>query len=122
MQEIGQEKLAVLFSPQERIKLLALGRTASNVQVQPAGSAVNNSNTGQAVMNLLSRTSGIPCLNVVTKPLQFVITDSRVNAALSPTVTGPNAATSETMRRFLQSGGLLGATGGGLAGGLLGTN
>ena len=42
----GPEKLKAFFSPEEIEGLKALGRVADYVQVQPAGSAVNNSNTG----------------------------------------------------------------------------
>jgi hypothetical protein len=43
---IGDRKLALFFSPQELAQLRSVGRVASYVQVQPIGSAVNNSNSG----------------------------------------------------------------------------
>jgi hypothetical protein len=43
-------KLPLLFSPQEIAQLKALGKAASYMQVQPPGSAVNNSNSGALVM------------------------------------------------------------------------
>ena len=44
--QIGDRKLAVFFSPTELEQLKAVGRVASAMQVQPIGSAVNNSNSG----------------------------------------------------------------------------
>lgn len=46
LQQIGQQKLGLFFSPEEVAQLQALGRVASAAQVQPVGSAVNNSNSG----------------------------------------------------------------------------
>lgn len=43
---IGEDKLRMFFTPQEIQQLRANGRVASYMQVQPAGSAVNNSNSG----------------------------------------------------------------------------
>lgn len=45
LRNIGDEKLAVFFSPQEIQQLKAIGDAAKYMQAQPAGSAVNNSNT-----------------------------------------------------------------------------
>lgn len=59
LREIGDEKLAVFFSPQEIQQLKAVGEAAKYMQAQPAGSAVNNSNTAAAgnarVMDLLDK-------------------------------------------------------------------
>lgn len=46
MREIGDEKMALFFTPQEIANLKMNGRVASYTQVQPVGSAVNNSNSG----------------------------------------------------------------------------
>lgn len=43
---MGTEKLRLFFSPEEIAALQANGRVASYMQVQPVGSAVNNSNSG----------------------------------------------------------------------------
>lgn len=50
LREIGDEKLRMFFSPEELTQLRALGRVSSYVQVQPVGSAVNNSNTGALLL------------------------------------------------------------------------
>lgn len=50
LKAIGDRKLSLIFSPNEVEDLKALGRAASYMQFQPAGSAVNNSNSGALVM------------------------------------------------------------------------
>lgn len=46
IRQIGPEKMRVFFTPEEIATLQANGRVASYMQVQPVGSAVNNSNSG----------------------------------------------------------------------------
>lgn len=60
LRDIGDEKLALLFSQEELRALRVNGRVAALMQVQPVGSAVNNSNSGSM---LLGR--GIDWLNKV---------------------------------------------------------
>lgn len=45
-----EEKLGAFFSPEEVAQLRAIGETAKYMQAQPAGSAVNNSNSGALVL------------------------------------------------------------------------
>lgn len=53
---IGDAKLRLFFSPEEINALKAIGRVASYEQVQPVGSAVNNSNTAStAIATILDR-------------------------------------------------------------------
>lgn len=118
MSEVGPEKMALLFSPQERFRLNALGRTASAIQVQPAGAAVNSSNTGAAIMNLASR---IPYANAVVRPLQSAATSARVSAAMHPAISAGAQPMPEALRRLLQHGGMSGAMSGGLLGGAFGS-
>lgn len=47
---IGEEKLGLFFAQEELDALRRLGRVASYVQAQPAGSAVNNSNSGALML------------------------------------------------------------------------
>lgn len=47
---IGERKLALLFTPEELTALRANARVASLMQVQPIGSAVNNSNSGALLL------------------------------------------------------------------------
>lgn len=60
LRKIGDEKLGLFFSPEEVARLKAMGRVASYMQVQPVGSAVNNSNSGAMLlgrgMDLLNKT------------------------------------------------------------------
>jgi hypothetical protein len=57
-----EEKLGVFFSPEEVAQLKAIGEAAKYMQAQPAGSAVNNSNSGALVLgrglDLLERIAG----------------------------------------------------------------
>lgn len=48
--QIGERKLAMLFSPEEIAQLQANARVASYMQAQPVGSAVNNSNSGALML------------------------------------------------------------------------
>lgn len=83
--QIGDAKLKVLFSPDEIAQLKQVGRVASAIQVQPAGSAVNNSGTSQAIANLLSRASNVPYLReMVINPARNFVVQGKVNAALNP--------------------------------------
>lgn len=46
LNKIGERKLAVFFSPEEIQQLKAVGNVANYASAQPAGTAVNNSNSG----------------------------------------------------------------------------
>ena len=48
---LGERKLALLFTPEELQALRANARAASYMQFQPAGSAVNNSNSGALLLD-----------------------------------------------------------------------
>jgi len=50
LNRIGDRKLSLLFTPEELQALRTNARVASFMQAQPAGSAVNNSNTGALLM------------------------------------------------------------------------
>lgn len=62
LRDIGDEKLAALFTRQEVDQLRAIGDAAKYIQAQPAGSAVNNSNSGALVigrgLDMLDRIAG----------------------------------------------------------------
>lgn len=69
IQSLGPEKLLLFFTPDEVQQLQRLGRVASYMQVQPAGSAVNNSNSGALMVGkgidlLTGISSKIPLLNI----------------------------------------------------------
>lgn len=50
LREIGDEKLSVFFSPEEIKQFKLIGDAAKYMQAQPAGSAVNNSNSGALML------------------------------------------------------------------------
>jgi hypothetical protein len=58
LNQIGDRKLSLFFSPEELNQLRTVGRVASYMQNQPVGSAVNNSNSGALLLG-----KGIDLLN-----------------------------------------------------------
>jgi len=76
--EIGDRKLALFFDPQEIAHLRSIGNAASAMQVQPVGSAVNNSNSGalmvgKALDALKAVANKLPFgESVVTRPLNSI--------------------------------------------------
>jgi hypothetical protein len=62
LRDIGEDKLLALFSPEEVLHLRDIGNAAKYMQAQPAGSAVNNSNSGALVLgrglDMLERAAG----------------------------------------------------------------
>lgn len=77
---IGDRKLNLFFKPDEINQLKAIGRVSSYEQFQPAGSAVNNSNTaGAGGAMLLDRIASSPLLSklpfgqqAIAQPLQNI--------------------------------------------------
>lgn len=65
---IGERKLKLFFSPEEINQIKAIGRVASYEQVQPSGSAVNNSNTAGMMLNNVFEWLGN---NPVTRKIPF---------------------------------------------------
>lgn len=66
LKQIGDRKLSLFFSPEEIMQLRANGRVASYMQVQPVGSAVNNSNSGALMLG-----NGYDWLNAVAGKIPF---------------------------------------------------
>lgn len=62
---LGSNKLNMLFSPEEIAQLKAVGRVASYEQFQPAGAAVNNSNTAAGIGGLMERIGSSPLLSKI---------------------------------------------------------
>jgi muramidase (phage lysozyme) len=87
LQKMGREKLSALFSPEEVARLEAVGRVGQYITTQPAGAAVNNSNTASATMNLLAEVSGpvgqIPFVRVLRDQLRAYGNERAANAALT---------------------------------------
>ncbi|MEX3972262.1 glucosaminidase domain-containing protein [Paraburkholderia caribensis] len=100
LNSLGDAKLQAIFGPEQAARLRQIGRVAANIQSQPAGSAVNNSNTAAAVMNLLSQMSGkvgsLPGINLARNSLDQFLNEraaaqalaARVQAQANPGVSG----------------------------------
>jgi hypothetical protein len=58
LNSIGRNKLAAILGEQQADDLFAVGRVMAYIQQQPAGSAVNNSNTGAMVASLRGKIGG----------------------------------------------------------------
>lgn len=99
--QIGERKLSMLFTPEEIAQLQANGRVASYMQVQPVGSAVNNSNSGALLMGvgydwLKSAVSKLPAgQSLIIDPLRNIEVSLRQSQAqnLAPALatTAPRA-------------------------------
>ncbi|MCT9125416.1 hypothetical protein [Cupriavidus gilardii] len=118
LKQIGDTKLLSMFPPEEVAQLKAIGRVASYIQAQPAGSAVNNSNTGAAVMNLLGQMSGrlgsFPVINIARNSVnQFLDERAAANALAGQIPAQAKEAPVNALRPLLLpyagQGGLLGA-------------
>lgn len=118
IKQIGDTKLLAMFEPAEVAALKSVGRVASYIQAQPAGAAVNNSNTASAVMNLVGQMSGrvgsLPGLNLARNSVQQFMNERAVGNALSGQIpteaaeAGVNALRPRLLP-YAGSGGLLGA-------------
>ncbi len=125
LDRIGDRKLQILFGDDGLAQLRQVGRVAEWIQKQPKGSAVNNSGTAGAVMNLmqglagksenplLNKLTGLPGLNLARNSLRQSLDEqaaSRALAAKAP-IANPQLTPEEvaTLRRFLpQAGGAFG--------------
>lgn len=94
LRNIGDNKLKLFFQPEEIARLKAIGRVASYEQVQPIGSAVNNSNTAGGIGNILERIGASPLLGkiplgraAIGEPLQNIVISQQAVRALN----APNA-------------------------------
>jgi hypothetical protein len=88
LDKIGRNKLTALLGPEKTDELYTLGRVAAYIQQRPAGSAVNESNTGAEVANLLNKVGGTvkgaPYINDwVVKPMGAFRDRNAIKAALS---------------------------------------
>lgn len=88
LDSIGRNKLAALLGPDKTDELYTLGRVMAYIQQRPAGSAVNESNTGAAIANLLGKVGGTikgaPYINdFVIRPVQSFRDRSAAEAALA---------------------------------------
>jgi hypothetical protein len=70
LRDIGQDKLSVFFNAEELRQLRAVGDAAKYMQAQPAGSAVNNSNSGALMLG-----RGLDMLESVSSKIPFGVRD-----------------------------------------------
>ncbi len=70
LRDIGDDKLAVFFNKEELQQLKVLGEAAKYMQSQPAGSAVNNSNSGALVLG-----RGLDWLDTIAERAPFGFRD-----------------------------------------------
>src|SRR6185369_5240091 len=85
---IGKNKLEAILGPQQTDDLFAIGRVMAYIQQRPAGSAVNESNTGAAVANMLSKivgkVKGSPYIHdIIVKPIASFQERGQVKNALA---------------------------------------
>lgn len=90
LQTVGDRKLNLFFTPDEVARLKAVGRVSAYEQVQPKGSAVNNSNTAAAAFNLLERVGESSLLNKIpvlgplaAGPVQNIVIGQQAGRALN---------------------------------------
>lgn len=111
---IGDRKLLAIFGEDGVNQLRQVGRVSEWIQKQPKGSAVNNSNTGAAVMNLLqglsnSRVMTWPGLNLARNSLRQAADESATSNALAAKLSPAGAKLSpeevNALRAFLPSAG-----------------
>lgn len=88
LESIGRNKLTALLGAEQTDDLYALGRVMAYIQQQPAGSAVNNSNSGAMVTSMLGKIGGklqgAPYINdFIVKPITSFQDRSAVKNALA---------------------------------------
>lgn len=89
--DIGDFKLGLMFNRDEIAKLKAVGRVASYEQVQPQGSAVNNSNTAAGIAGLVERIADNPLVSkipfgrqMIAEPGANIAASLRIKQAMNP--------------------------------------
>lgn len=116
LRELGTDKLAAFFSPEEIANLKTLGRVGSYITSQPAGSAVNNSNTGSALFNLATKMPGGGMLgnvasgiNAVTRSVKNATTAKNALAAEVPVSAADLTPQQANILAYILGGGAIGA-------------
>lgn len=108
LQNIGRNKLAALLGEDKTNELFQLGRVMAYIQQRPAGSAVNESNTGAAIASLVGKLGGsikgAPYINdFVVKPIQGFQDRGAVKNALAAMVPNePAKLDPQTVNRLAQ--------------------
>ncbi|MDN7654308.1 glucosaminidase domain-containing protein [Burkholderia multivorans] len=89
LNSIGNVKLNALFGPQQAAQLRQIGRVAANIQAEPAGAAVNHSNTASAgasmalnaLMSLADKLR-LPGLNIARNSINQFVNERAAQTAL----------------------------------------
>lgn len=78
LREMGSEKLAAFYSPEEIAQLKTVSRVGSYINTTPTAAPVNNSNTAGALMNLLTKVPGAPAAASLVNAMRNTVDNSRV--------------------------------------------
>lgn len=100
LQSIGERKLRLFFDKSEIEQIKAIGRVASYEQVQPRGSAVNNSNTaGAAMATIFDKLASSPLVGKIPMAPQIA---GNVSASLTArrALNAPSAVVIPEERQF----------------------
>ncbi|MBN9642982.1 MAG: lytic transglycosylase domain-containing protein [Achromobacter sp.] len=123
LQRMGRDKLETFFSPEEVQRLMSVGRVGQFITTQPAGAAVNNSNTASAAMNLLAELSGpvgrIPGVRLLRDQVRGWQNEMAAGRALSAQPGAPRADLPPEVMNGLRALFPLAPIAGGVAGGSL---
>lgn len=127
LRHIGRQKLETFFRPDEVVSLNLVGQVGSDLTSVPAGAAraVNYSNTGSAVMNMLSRISESPLmrkpgLRIIANQIGEARTEGMIRRALAAQPANQPAELSPEAMRAVQALFPLLRDAGGIAGGAIG--
>lgn len=106
LNSLGDAKLNALFPSDQVAQLKQIGRVASYIQAQPAGSAVNNSNTASAGANLalgaLDRLGKVPGLNIARNSINQFLNERAAGQALAGQIDSvARPVTADTVNQLL---------------------
>lgn len=120
LRDIGDQKLGAFFSPQEIESLRQVGRAAAYMQVQPKGSAVNNSGSGTFVGGMIDRAIelgssatglgqlAIGSLNSLRNSARQAQQNSLAQKSLQPFAPAPREIDPQLLRLLAPAGGVAG--------------
>lgn len=118
IRRLGPDKLGAFFTPQEVMDIMRVGRVGTYIKQAPNASAVNNSNTAGALMNLASKVPGMsPLVTLGNRAVSAVKNGNALKAALAAEVPSTPAAMTPDQENWLA---YILAAGGLSAGGLAG--
>ncbi len=111
LKKLGPDKLQAFFTPKEVSDLMTMARVQAYISKEPAGAAVNRSNTAGALMNLVGNVPGMSLpVALVNKGIQTAGERRTVSRALSSQAMPEKLPLSDARRnqllRFLAPGGL----------------